>query len=192
MSLLIVAALAYALLCLFLPRFMVFAKAGPKGGGPNATNNFFTITIWREISCFAGVLAQERFERGFKWIVALAVAAPAALLIGLIVDPVLAPMGLLAGILVTRLRPLLEEMELRGHAIETYVASAYYGFDLAAYEAKEAAALLRGSYRDKGLFKSRSERDVQRLLAARRVAARRWCDRHRSAIAADKAWGEGK
>lgn len=84
-------------------------------GSPNARNNPLRIWIEPKVAkseFWGAVLAQERYEWGFKWKV-----------------------GIIPAIFMeSRIEPM-------GHAIEARVAADYYGADFATYEAREAVSL---------------------------------------------------
>ncbi len=83
--------------------------------GTNAHNNPLRIWIARQVGLseyWGAVLAQERYEFGFKWKV-----------------------GVIPAIFLERW------IEPMGHAVEARVAADYYGADFDAYEALEAQSL---------------------------------------------------
>lgn len=159
-----------------------------KLGSANARNNIFTISVWGGCPVFAGVLAQEVYERNFKRLIFVAVFVPLAIVAAL-VEPLLVPLALVPALALPALRPIRERMELMGHEIEAVVAADYYGEDLEAYELSEAENLTRGSYRDKGLFPRKSATDIAALIREKRVAAREWAHRRRQMIADAKGIG---
>lgn len=123
---------------------------GELGGTRNANNNLFRIAMDKGLPAaqpFAAVLAQERFEWGYKW-----------RRFAFFADKV--------------------EMELRGHAVEAYVAMDQYGFDLPLYEEGEAQAL---SFYPQ--FAGMAYGEILVELRRRRAIAREWCQKHNSFIA---------
>ncbi len=105
------------MISLFPPTFVRTWKPGA-----NAGNNPLRIWIAEHVAqseYWAAVLAQERYEWGFKWMV-----------------------GILPALFMERW------IEPMGHAVEARVAADYYGADFAAYEAREAVSLgSYGSFR---------------------------------------------
>ena len=97
-------------------RIVVYEGAPPEGTSNAANNARLGVKIYEKPPCdpFAAVAAQEIFEVDFK-----RAAGPAAV--------------------AARRR----EMELTSHAVESLVASRYYGRDLAAYERREATGMVR-------------------------------------------------
>lgn len=98
------------MISLFPPTFV-----RPWKPGANAGNNPVRIWIAEHVAqseYWGAVLAQERYEWGFKWLV-----------------------GILPSIFMERW------IEPMGHAVEARVAADYYGADFASYEAREAQSL---------------------------------------------------
>jgi hypothetical protein len=104
------------ILTLFPPTFVI--TSAYDGRGWNANNNPACIRIFKDLAShesWIGVLAQERYEWGFKikwtpllWIPALFME---------------------------------KRIEVMGHAVEAYVAATYDGFDFEEYEKREAESL---------------------------------------------------
>lgn len=107
------------IISLFPPTFV-----RPWQPGANAGNNPLRIWIAEHVAkseFWGAVLAQERYEWGFKWKV-----------------------GIIPAIFMERW------IEPMGHAVEARVAADYYGADFAAYELSEARSLgSYGSFRGK-------------------------------------------
>lgn len=118
-------------------------------GQANAHNTAFWIWIFRSVAPFAAVLAQERYEWGARW-----------------------RRGLILSLQAKR------DIEVMGHAVEACVAHRYYGQDLDAYEAAEAASLSLYP-----IFDAVPAATRRALITACRPAAARWVDRHRGFVA---------
>lgn len=120
---------------------------GDVSGGANASNNPLCITIEPKVAqseCWAAVLAQERYEWGFKW--------------KCLIFPALF---------------LNKHIELMGHAVETYIAWAYYHRDIDDYEKGEALSL--GWY---SFFQGTTIQEKIAMLRKKRGPAKRWVERH--------------
>ncbi|AHE52653.1 hypothetical protein [Sphingomonas sanxanigenens] len=124
---------------------------------PNAANNPVRIKIRRGAPYPGAILAQERWEWGFKIPLFLLGFVP---------------------VLLTRIGPIARHLELMGHAVEVAVATTFYGVaDINAYEAREAAAM--SSYPQ---FKGWDAGKIELELKKRRSKAMKWVGRHRKLI----------
>lgn len=136
------------MISLFPPIFI-----GPVSGGANAANNPLRIRIEPKVArseFWAAVLAQERYEWGFKW---KCLVLPALF--------------------------LEKHIELMGHAIETYVAVTAYGANYDAYEANEAVSLgwysaFEGMTLDDKIAALKAKREPARRWALRHMNFIRW------------------
>ena len=123
----------------------------PQVWGRNARNDPFRIEIARRLSptqSWLGVLAQERYEWGFKW-----------------------KRGLI-GVLIPGVR---REMELRSHTVEAWVAHRWDMHDFDMYLRQEAQSMVAGY---DGLFKGMTWNQVYDLMIERKRMATRWTRDH--------------
>lgn len=121
-------------------------------GSANAHNGIFTIEIVKNVGKYQswiGILAQERFEIGYKW------------------EHLFWPRFS---------KDAQREMELMGHAVESVVASLYDKFNIDSYELVEAEALL---YTYGSLFYGYTLVQIKDELQKRRAKALAWASDHK-------------
>ena len=124
------------------PRIVVYQGAPPEGTSNAANNSHLGVKIYEKPQGdpFAAVAAQEIFEVEFKRAI-----GPAAV------------------------RARRREMELTSHAVESLVASRFYGHDLDAYERREATGMVRYPH-----LSALSQDQIVAGMQASRAKAERW------------------
>lgn len=153
-----------------------------RDGAHNAFNGFLGISIWRDVPCFAAVLAQERYEFALRWRFLIVVGALIGAPLAWFVHPFAGAVGFLLSALLTKVPAFNRYLELHGHAIECAVAAEHYGMNLDDYERKEAADM---SVSYDGLFKSMGEDGIVAALKGLRSFAADWAESHDDLILKD-------
>ena len=113
-------------------------------GTANARHDLFGVRIWKHLSEFEAVLAQEVYEWRFLRLRGLILMLPIFGLFAVVEGPaivLLAPLLLAAHLSPKLYRPWHRLMELRGHMIEVLVAVDRYGANFETKLANEAAVL---------------------------------------------------
>jgi hypothetical protein len=161
-------------------------KRGPKPvGKPTGRNWWWYLWVYDDAPRFAATWASEFRQARLKGLWSLAAAVPLALVAWLlgIAPPYALPLAMLPASFVTLITPLRERTEIDGRAVELVVLRDWYGEGQDAAVLAIAERLMRGSYRDKGMFRGKDAVEIAGRIIRRVPAAQKWAKRHRRKIA---------